>query len=101
MCIRDRYNSFRVSNASYVPSVFNELGFPYCFCHQFTTYLVDKPEGFDRAEAEAWDQGGQTGLGEDVNVIMVMNEAFSECYHRCSFPNYGSLIPRNNNLLSE
>ncbi len=21
------------------------------------------------------------------------------CYHRCSFPNYGSLIPRNNNLI--
>ena len=39
---------------------------------------MDKPEGFDRAEAEAWDQGGQTGLGEDVNVIMVMNEAFSD-----------------------
>ena len=33
----DLYNSFRVSNAYYVPSVFNELGFPYCFCHQFTT----------------------------------------------------------------
>ena len=74
----DLYNSFRVSNASYVPSVFNELGFPYCFCHQFTTYLVDKPEGFDRAEAASWDQGGQTGLGADVNVIMVMNEAFSD-----------------------
>ena len=74
----DLYNSFRVSNSSYVPSVFNELGFPYCFCHQFTTYLVDRPEGFERTEAEAWDQGGQTGLGEDVNVIMVMNEAFSD-----------------------
>ena len=74
----DLYGSFRVSNASYVPSVFNELGFPYCFCHQFTTYLVDKPEGFDRAEAASWDQGGQTGLGADVNVIMVMNEAFSD-----------------------
>ena len=35
----DLYNSFRVSNAYYIPSVFNELGFPYCFCHQFTTYL--------------------------------------------------------------
>lgn len=38
------YNSFSVSNAYYIPSVFNELGFPYCFCHQFTTYTVDKPE---------------------------------------------------------
>ena len=72
------YNSFRVSNAYYVPSVFNELGFPYCFCHQFTTYPVDKPEGFSRSEAAGWDQGGDTGLGKDVNVIMVMDEAFSD-----------------------
>ena len=43
----DLYNSFSVSNAYYIPSVFNELGFPYCFCHQFTTYPIDKPEGFD------------------------------------------------------
>ena len=74
----DLYNSFRVSNAYYIPSVFNELGFPYCFCHQFTTYPVDRPEGFDRAEAESWEAGGETGLGKEVNVIMVMNEAFSD-----------------------
>ena len=55
----DLYNSFRVSNAYYIPSVFNELGFPYCFCHQFTTYPVDKPEGFSRSEAAGWDQGGE------------------------------------------
>lgn len=74
----DLYNSFRVSNAYYVPSVFNELGFPYCFCHQFTTYPVDRPEGFDRSEAESWEGEAQTGLGKEVNVIMVMNEAFSD-----------------------
>ena len=74
----DLYNSFRVSNAYYIPSVFNELGFPYCFCHQFTTYPVDRPAGFDRAAAEDWDTGGETGLGQAVNVIMVMNEAFSD-----------------------
>ena len=74
----DLYNSFRVSNAYYVPSVFNELGFPYCFCHQFTTYPVDKPEGFSKSEAASWETGEQTGLGKDVNVIMVMNEAFSD-----------------------
>ena len=74
----DLYNSFRVSNAYYIPSVFNELGFPYCFCHQFTTYPVDRPEGFDRAEAEAWDAGGEPGRGRDVHVIMVMNEGFSD-----------------------
>ena len=74
----DLYNSFSVSNAYYIPSVFNELGFPYCFCYQFTTYPIDKPEGFDKAEAEDWDDGGETGLGKDVHLIMVMDEAFSD-----------------------
>ena len=75
----DLYNSFRVSNAYYIPSVFNELGFPYCFCHQFTTYPVDRPEGFSRSEAEAWESTPSTaGQGKDVHVVMVMNEAFSD-----------------------
>ena len=74
----DLYNSFSVSNAYYIPSVFNELGFPYCFCHQFTTYPIDKPEGFDKAEAESWETGNETGLGKDVHLIMVMDEAFSD-----------------------
>ena len=75
----DLYNSFRVSNAYYIPSVFNELGFPYCFCHQFTTYPVDRPEGFSRSEAEAWESAPSTvGRGKDVHVVMVMNEAFSD-----------------------
>ena len=76
----DLYNSFRVSNAYYVPSVFNELGFPYCFCHQFTTYPVDKPDGYSRSEVEQWENEAvaPVGQGKDVNVIMVMNEAFSD-----------------------
>lgn len=74
----DLYNSFRVSNAYYIPSVFNELGFPYCFCHQFTTYPIDRPESFDKAAAAAWETGDQPGQGEDVHLIMVMNEAFSD-----------------------
>ena len=75
----DLYNSFRVTNAYYIPSVFNELGFPYCFCHQFTTYPVDKPEGFRRADAESWDaQETDSVPGKPVNVFMVMNEAFSD-----------------------
>ena len=74
----DLYNSFHVSNAYYVPSVFNELGFPYCFCHQFTTYPVDRPEGFSKSEAAGWETGEQTGLGQDISIIMVMNEAFSD-----------------------
>ena len=72
------YQSFKVSNAEYVPAVFNDLGFPYAFCHHFTTYLVDRPQGFSRAEAESWETGDQPGQGKDVSVIMVMNEAFSD-----------------------
>ena len=78
----DLYNSFRVSNAYYVPAVFNELGFPYCFFHQFTTYPVDKPDGFSKGQAELWEteaapvKPGQEA--QNVSVIMVMNEAFSD-----------------------
>lgn len=74
----DLYQSFKVSNAEYVPAVFNDLGFPYAFCHHFTTYLVDRPEGFSRAEAESWETGDLPGQGKDVSVVMVMNEAFSD-----------------------
>ena len=75
----DLYNSFRVSNAYYVPSVFNELGFPYCFTHHFTTYPVDKPHGFSKGQAEEWENGtGDAQQGKAVNVIMVMNEGFSD-----------------------
>ena len=75
---KDLYQSFKVSNAEYVPAVFNDLGFPYAFCHHFTTYLVDRPQGFNRAMAESWETGDQPGQGEAVSVIMVMNEAFSD-----------------------
>ena len=76
----DLYNSFPASNPYYVPSVFNELGFPYCFTHHFTTYTVDRPDGFDRGEAEAWDSAGAAPAGQAprVHVVMVMDEAFSD-----------------------
>ena len=86
------YNLFRVSNAYYVPSVFNEMGFPYCFCHHFTTYLVERPEGYSRQEAMAWDNAETvSNKGKDVHVIMVMNEAFSdltarECFTYPAYP---------------
>ncbi|MEG1593637.1 MAG: LTA synthase family protein, partial [Oscillibacter sp.] len=74
----DLYNSFAKSNAYYIPSVFNELGFPYCFSHQFTTYPVDKPAGFNRSQAEAWEAEPVVSEGKPVHVILVMNEAFSD-----------------------
>lgn len=77
---KELYNSFPVENRSYITSVFNELGFPYCFCYNFTTYQVEKPAGFSAKEAAAYtDEYPETaGTGDDVNVIMVMCEAFSD-----------------------
>lgn len=73
------YDSIGASNPYRLSTVFNENGFPYNFCHQFTTFLVDKPEGFDRAAAAGWDeQETGTGPGEPVHLVMVMNEAFSD-----------------------
>lgn len=75
------FNSFTTSNPYYIPTVFNELGFPYCFCHNFTTYTVDKPDGFQKSTAAAWDgseKPDSSGKSKKVNVIMIQNEAFSD-----------------------
>lgn len=72
------YQSFTCSSPYNIPVVFNELGFPYNFCHHFFTYPVDKPEGYSRAEAEAWETGDAPGQGAPVNVVIVMDEAFSD-----------------------
>lgn len=82
----DLYQSFKVTNPDYVPFVFNDLGFPYAFCRHFTTYLVDRPQGFSRAMAEAWETGDSPGQGKPVSVVMVMNEAFSDVTDAEVFP---------------
>lgn len=77
---KELYNSFPVKNRFYIAGVYNQLGFPYCFCYNFNTYLVEKPEGFSAREAAAYakEHPEAKGTGEEVNVVMVMNEAFSE-----------------------
>lgn len=71
------YAAMPASEPYYLPGKFNETGFIYNFFHYFTTYNVEKPEGYSAKEAESWETGNQTGLGKNVNVIFVMNEAFS------------------------
>ena len=40
---------------------------------------MDRPEGFSKAQAMAWDAAPtEEGQGKDVHLIMVMNEAFSD-----------------------
>ena len=76
---REIYDHIGASNPYRLSTVFNENGFPYNFCHQFTTFPVDRPQGFNRTEAEAWD-GAESAAGEGrpVHLIMVMDEAFSD-----------------------
>lgn len=73
------YDSIGASNPYRLSTVFNENGFPYNFCHQFTTFPVDRPQGFSRDLAAAWD-GEETApaQGRPVHLIMVMDEAFSD-----------------------
>ncbi|MFR5782787.1 MAG: hypothetical protein ACLUEK_13635 [Oscillospiraceae bacterium] len=44
----DLYNSFETTEPYDLASVNNELGFVYYFCYHFSTYKIEKPEGFDR-----------------------------------------------------
>ena len=49
------------------------------FCYHFSTYKIEKPEGFDRDEAASWETGYESAPdAADVNVVFVMNEAFSD-----------------------
>lgn len=87
----DLYNNLGASSPYRLSVVFNENGFPYNFFHQMTKYQVDRPAGYSKSTARAWDEGtegdwlsGGTGnagtsrAGTPVNVVVVMNEAFSD-----------------------
>lgn len=72
------YYSFDCTNSYYESRTYNEYGMPYSFLHHVTVNLVDCPEGYDRVEAEGWDQGTDHSQGPQVHLIMVMSEAFSD-----------------------
>lgn len=75
----DLYNSFETTEPYNLSSVNNELGFVYYFCYHFSTYKIEKPEDFDRDEAASWETGYESAPdAADVNVVFVMNEAFSD-----------------------
>jgi len=74
------YNSFRVPQMYNIPSVFNTLGFNYCFLRNFNLYPVDKPDGYKPSDIAKWQDEYllQKEDGIRPNVIMVMGEAFSD-----------------------
>lgn len=73
------YESFETEKPYDSCAVADELGFPYYFCYHFSTMSVAKPEDFDRAEAESWEQDYEAPEdAAELNVVFVMNEAFSD-----------------------
>ena len=73
------YESFETEKPYDSCAVASELGFPYYFCYHFSTMSVAKPSGFDRTEAEGWERDYESAPdAAELNVVFVMNEAFSD-----------------------
>ena len=81
------YKSFYCSYFDHITVVYNELGFPYCFCYNFSTYQIAKPEGFDKAEAASYEEAEEETphLAPNTHVIFIMMEAFSDITDRDVF----------------
>lgn len=80
------YTSFEGTNFFKALGAYNDLGFPYSFCYYLTNNSVDKPQNFDENTAAAWDSA-ETGDGEhkQVNVVVLMNESFTDLVDNQAF----------------
>lgn len=81
------YKSFYCSYFDHISVVYNELGFPYCLCYNFSTYQITRPDTFDRAEAEGYEAETTdlSHLAPNTHVIFIMSEAFSDLTDRDVF----------------
>ena len=85
---KELYESFTVPYAYNIPSVFNTLGFHYCFLYNYNLYPVDKPDGFSKSEVEGWISADKNEYEEPAvkpNIIMVMCEAYSDLSEEDAF----------------
>ena len=65
-----------------IPSVFDGLGFNYCFFYNLKLYDVDRPAGYSAQEAAQWASDAKpTQEKPAVNVIFIQCEAFSDIMH--------------------
>ncbi len=85
---KDIYSSFKVPQQYNITSVFNTLGFNYCFLHNFNMYPIDKPDGYSASDVEKWmdeDLTGKSVSETRPNVVFIMCEAFSDIANDPSF----------------
>lgn len=82
------YGSFKVPQMYNMVSSYNTLGFNYSFIHSISLNTLKKPEGFSKAEVEAWISEGAGASPEDTvrpHIIVVMCEAFSDLSEEDAF----------------
>ena len=72
------YQNFDVETEFNITGVYDQLGFPYCFTYYATKNNAVKPDGYSKSEAESYETEGVAGQGNNVNVIFMMNEAFTD-----------------------
>ena len=74
------YGSFPVSSPYNITTVFNELGFHYCFLYNMGLYEAERPENYSQAQAASWAEAPAEAApaGEKPRILMVMCEAFSD-----------------------
>ncbi len=88
---KELYESFPVSSIYNVTTIFNELGFNYCFLYNFGLYSPEKPADYSeaavRADIEAYTAAADESepTGERPQVLMVMCEAFTDLFENEAF----------------
>lgn len=78
MASKDRFESFDIENEFYVTGIYNQLGFPYCFTYYMTKNNAVRPDNYSENSARNFETEPAYGQGKDVNVIVVMNESFTD-----------------------
>ncbi len=83
---KDFYKELPDVDKSNVSQVFYSFGFPYCFLHNLNLYPVEKPEGYQASEVRQWEQvTASQAAPMDVDIIMLMGEAFSDLSDEAAF----------------
>lgn len=78
---REIYDRMPAKSKANVAEVFNDVGFNYCFLYNLSAYKMEVPDNYSKSAAEKLVKKYttvKTVPKEKTNVIIVMNEAFSD-----------------------
>ncbi len=78
---REIYDRMPSKSKAYVAGVFNDVGFNYCFLYNMSAYNLEVPDNYSKSAAEKLVEKYTKSKADPkvrANVIIVMNEAFSD-----------------------